>query len=69
MSPNLFPTSVNVSLSKKNKSRKVLDTLAKLFTICKNITINELNLDNTSGHYHWLINYMEQAVLKQKEED
>lgn len=44
---------------KKTKVEKVLDTLAKLFTICKNITINELNLDNTSGHYHWLINYME----------
>ena len=35
MSPGLFPTSVYVSLSKKPKIEKVLDTLAKLFTICK----------------------------------
>lgn len=68
MSPNLFPTSVYVYLSKKPKIEKVLDTLAKLFTICKIITINELNPDYTSGHYQWLINYMEQAVLKEKED-
>lgn len=55
---------------KKQKQKNVLETLAKiqLFTIFKNITINELNPDYTAGHYQWLINQMKQVVLKEKEE-